>query len=60
VREAFDVGEAGFEFREDFESAFGFVLGAWTLRNLLRVLVGTSDVSNRLRGKHKVVVGPLV
>jgi hypothetical protein len=55
VREAFDVGEAEGELREDFEDAFGFVLGAGTFWDLLSVVVGTFYVSDGLRGKHDVV-----
>jgi len=53
MRETFDVGEAGCELREDFENSFGFVLGAWTFRDFMRVLVGSSRVSDGLWGKHE-------
>jgi hypothetical protein len=52
VREAFDVGEAVCELREDFEEAFSFVLGAWTFGDLLGVVVWTFYVSDGLGRKH--------
>jgi hypothetical protein len=54
VREALDVGEAEGEFREDFEEAFSFVLGAWTLGDLLGVVVWAFYVSDGLGRKHGV------
>ena len=52
VGEAFDVGKAGAELREDFEEAFGFVFGAGAFGDLLRVLVGAADVADGLGRKH--------
>ena len=52
VRESLDVGEAGFEFWQDFEDAFGFVFGARTFGDLLGGLVGSFGVSDGLRGEH--------
>ena len=52
VRKAFDVGEAECEFRQDFEDAFGIVLGARAFGDLLGVVVWTLNVSDGLRRKH--------
>jgi len=49
VREAFDVGEPGFELRQDFEHTFGLVLRSQSLGNLSGLLVGTSHTPNRPR-----------
>jgi hypothetical protein len=54
VREAFDVGEAEGELREDFEEAFGIVPGAWTFGDLLGVVVWTFYMSDGLGRKHGV------
>ena len=43
MRKAFNVGEAGFELRKDFENAFRVVFGAETFGDLLRILVRTSS-----------------
>ena len=59
VRETLDVGEAGFELWKDFENPFGFVFSAGAFGDLLRALVGTLHLPDRLRGKHDGV-RPLV
>jgi len=58
VGETLDVGQAGFELRQDFEDALRLVLDAKTFRNLLSVCVRTANVSNGLRGKHIEIVSP--
>src|SRR5260221_7425990 len=53
MREAFDVGKAGFELREDFEDAFGIMFGVETFGNLLGAVVGSFGASDGLWGKHR-------
>ena len=52
VRKAFDVGESGGELRQDFESAFGVVLGAGAFGDLPCFLIGAFDVADGLWGEH--------
>jgi NTE family protein len=58
VREAFDVGEAGGEFREDFEDAVGGVLGAEAFWYVGRLFVGAGDEADGARGEHLKNVKP--
>lgn len=53
VREAFEVGEAEFKFGQDFEDAFGFVLGAGTFGDFFSLAVGSFGVANSDRCKHR-------
>ena len=52
MREALNVGEPKFEFRQDAEDAFCVVLCAKALRNGGCIFVGTVYKSNSLRRKH--------
>jgi hypothetical protein len=58
VRETFDVGEAGFKLRQDFEDAFRVVFGVETFRDLLGGFVGSFGVTDWLRRKHRVSMRP--
>src|SRR2546422_8307954 len=52
VREAFDVGEPCFEFRENLQRALGFVFRTEPPGNLACLLVGSPDETNGLRCEH--------
>ncbi len=52
VREAFDVGEAFLEFRENFQIPFGVVFRSQSSGNFAGFLVWTSYVTDRPHGKH--------
>ncbi len=57
MREAVDVGKAGFELGENFKNSVGVVLDAQALGNLLRVLVragNETDRAGRKHGKHSL------
>jgi hypothetical protein len=55
MREALNVGEPEFEFRQDAEDAFCVVLCAKALRNDGFFFVWTVYKSNRLRCKHSTL-----
>ena len=52
VREAFDIGQSGFEFRQNLEIALGLMLGAEPLGDLTGFGVKSAHESNRLRREH--------
>src|SRR5206468_2735433 len=52
MREALDVGEPGFELRQDFEYAVGVVFRAESFGNFAGVFVRTADESDGTRSKH--------
>ena len=56
MRKALDVGEARFELRQNFESAFRVVFGVETFGDLLRILVRTSHVSDWSRREHMELI----
>jgi hypothetical protein len=53
MREAFDVGEPGFEFRQDFEYALGVVPCAESLGNVAGIFMGAADESDGTRSEHR-------
>src|SRR5579871_410092 len=57
MREAFDVLETGGEFRQDLQDTLGFMFRAGPFRNLARIGVGASNVSDGLHvnGGHGVL-----
>jgi hypothetical protein len=56
VREAFDVGEAGGEFGQDFQGAFDIVLRSKASGDIASLGVGGDGVSDRLRGEHGLIL----
>jgi hypothetical protein len=52
VGEAFDVGQSGLELGEDFEIAFGVVLGTEALRDIVGLRVRAANVTDGARGEH--------
>src|SRR5690242_16936242 len=52
VRKAFDVGQSGLVLGKDVEYAFRCMLRPQPFRDLLGVLVGTANISDRLRREH--------
>ena len=56
VREAFDVEEAGLEFRQDLENAFGVMFDAKTLGNFAGFVVWGTSVADGARGEHESIV----